>query len=51
MLDALGGLLGLWWTPAEVRMVTGFVWAVFLPVFWLKALREINPENKVNSTG
>lgn len=50
-LDALGGLLGLWGTPAELRMVTGFAWAVFLPIFWLKALRELSPKNKVDFTG
>ncbi|MGQ9801632.1 MAG: DUF2085 domain-containing protein [Candidatus Saccharicenans sp.] len=51
VVDALGGLLGLWWTPSGLRLATGFLWAVFLPVFWLKALRELKPGNKADSTG
>ncbi|MCR4396200.1 MAG: DUF2085 domain-containing protein [Candidatus Saccharicenans sp.] len=48
--DALGNLLGLWWTPLGLRLATGLLWALFLPVFWLKALRELQPVQPADST-
>ncbi|MBC7348531.1 MAG: DUF2085 domain-containing protein [Candidatus Aminicenantes bacterium] len=51
VVDALGGLLGLWWSPPELRLVTGLLWALFLPVFWLKALRQVKPGKTAGSAG
>jgi len=41
IVDATGGLLQLWWTPLWFRLITGALWAAFLPVFWLRALYDL----------
>ncbi|MCR4409201.1 MAG: DUF2085 domain-containing protein [Candidatus Saccharicenans sp.] len=46
ILDATGGLLGLWWTPLGLRLASGALWAAFLPVFWFRALAELKRTRK-----
>ncbi|MDI6698055.1 MAG: DUF2085 domain-containing protein [Candidatus Saccharicenans sp.] len=41
IVDAVGGLLGLWWTPPGLRLATGALWSTFLPVFWFRALNGL----------
>lgn len=41
ILDGVGGLLGLWWTPLGLRLATGALWSAFLPVFWFRALNSL----------
>ncbi|RFT16125.1 MAG: Uncharacterized protein OP8BY_2131 [Candidatus Saccharicenans subterraneus] len=46
IVDATGGLLGLWWTPLGIRLASGILWAAFLPAFWFRALAELNRTKK-----
>lgn len=49
IVDATGGLLGLWWTPLGLRLTSGALWAVFLPAFWFRALAELNRTQKTGA--
>lgn len=40
-IDGLGGLLGLWASPAGVRFATGLVWGVLLPFFFVPGLSDL----------
>lgn len=46
IVDATGGLLGLWRTPLVIRLASGGVWAAFLPAFWFRALAELDRRKK-----
>ncbi len=48
IVDASGGLLGLWWTPLGLRLASGALWAVFLPVFWFRALAGLTQGKKTD---
>ncbi len=41
LIDAAGGILGLWISPLPIRSITGFIWAFSFPVYWFKALFEL----------
>ncbi|MCX8160500.1 MAG: DUF2085 domain-containing protein [Candidatus Saccharicenans sp.] len=51
IVDATGGLLGLWWTTLSLRLASGVLWAVFLPFFWFRALFNLSGTSGQTSRG
>jgi len=39
-IDATGNLVGLWTSPIWVRFLTGFIWAIILPFYFLAGLAD-----------
>lgn len=40
-LDAVGGIIGLWASPIELRFVTGFIWGALLPFYFVTGLADL----------
>jgi uncharacterized membrane protein len=41
VMDAAGGILGLWASPIELRFATGIVWGGLLPFYFVTGLAEL----------